>query len=153
MMDIKGLKDHPQFLVYLGEMGFGEEQVFSGDHDREIGGILEDFTKFALTDGYYGEDALPQRIHDIYKSRGYSVYNDAKKRFLESIGYEHIEQVGGGEGDGEYVHGIFKLGDKFYRAEWNYYSYHGFGGAWEYDEMFETLYEVTPTEKTIIVYE
>lgn len=63
--------------------------------------------------------------------------------------YEHIDQEGGGEGGSEYCYGVFKLNDKYFKAEYSYYSYNGY----ESDYIVDTLKEVVPKEKTIIVYE
>lgn len=63
--------------------------------------------------------------------------------------YEHIQQEGGGEGGSEYCYGVFKLNDKYFKAEYSYYSYNGF----DYDYIADTLHEVHPIEKTITVYE
>lgn len=79
----------------------------------------------------------------------WEIYRKENQDFLDSIGYEHLEQEGGGEGGSEYCYGVFKLGDKVYRAEYSYFSYNGH----EYDDIAETLREVKPVEKTITVYE
>lgn len=63
--------------------------------------------------------------------------------------YEHLEQEGGGEGGSEFCYGVFRLGDKFYRAEYSYYSHHGC----DYDGIEHTLKEVKPTQKYVTVYE
>lgn len=68
---------------------------------------------------------------------------------ITNLGYEHLEQEGGGEGGSEYCYGTFKLKGKVYQAEYSYYSYHGY----EYDGILDSLKEVVPVEKTIIVYE
>lgn len=67
---------------------------------------------------------------------------------LEKFGYKHIEQEGGGEGGAEYCYGVFQLGEKFYKAEYSYYSHQGY----EYDYIVNTLTEVRPQEKLITVY-
>ena len=66
-----------------------------------------------------------------------------------TYGYEWIEGDTGGEGEGEYCYGVFKLQDKIYKAEWSYYSYSGC----EYGDIESTLKEVKPVQKTVIVYE
>lgn len=68
---------------------------------------------------------------------------------LAESGYEHVECEGGGEGEGEYCYGVIKIGDKYLKAEWSYYSYNGC----EYDYIKDTIKFVTPTTKTITVYE
>ena len=74
-----------------------------------------------------------------------------KKEKLESLGlgYNHLKQEGGGEGGGEYCHGVFELAGKIYKAEYSYYSHHGP----EYYDILNTLQEVVPVEKTVVVYE
>jgi hypothetical protein len=80
---------------------------------------------------------------------GWQERRDKIKEVLDSFGYVHLDQEGGGEGGSEYCYGVFKLGEKFYRAEYSYYSHHGY----EYDGIVDTLREVKPVEKTITVYE
>lgn len=63
--------------------------------------------------------------------------------------YTHIEQDGGGEGGSEYCYGVIKIKDKFYKAEWSYYSYNGY----DHDGITDTIREVKPVTKTITVYE
>lgn len=60
-----------------------------------------------------------------------------------------IEGEYGGEGAGEYCYGVMQLDDKFYRAEWSYYSYNGC----DYDSVSNTVREVKPREKIVTVYE
>lgn len=75
--------------------------------------------------------------------------NKLHEEYLESIGYKHLEQEGGGEGGAEDCHGVFSFKGKIYRGCYSYYSYNGH----EYDYIESTLQEVKPVEKTIIVYE
>lgn len=60
---------------------------------------------------------------------------------------EYIDGDGGGEGNGEYVWAVFKFDDVFYKAEWNYYSHHGY--SWDGLE----IKQVVPREKIITVYD
>jgi len=53
------------------------------------------------------------------------------------------------EGEGEYCYSVIRIGDKFFKAEWSYYSYNGC----DFDYIEDTIKEVTPKEKTITVYE
>lgn len=76
-------------------------------------------------------------------------WRKVKAEFVSRFEYEHLDQNGGGEGGSEYCYGVFKLRGKIYKAEYSYYSYHGA----DYDDILNTLREVTPKEKTIIVYE
>lgn len=72
-----------------------------------------------------------------------------EQEYLDSIGFEHLEQSGGGEGGGEYCYGVFSLKGKYYRCNYSYYSYDGH----DYDYIADTVEEVIPVEKTVIVYE
>lgn len=79
-------------------------------------------------------------------------WNDVKliiSNILEEFQYEHLDTEGGGEGGAEYCHGVFKLNDKIFMAEYGYYSHYGH----KYDGIKDTLREVHPVEKTITVYE
>lgn len=71
-----------------------------------------------------------------------------RRTLLAESGYEHIE-CHGGQDEGEYCYGVIKIGDKYLKAEWSYYSYDGC----EYNYIKDTIKFVTPTTKTITVYE
>ena len=60
----------------------------------------------------------------------------------------HIAQEGGGEGGAEDCYAVFQWKDKFYRVDYNYYSYHGYENL-----HMENIYEVKPVEKTVTSYE
>lgn len=75
--------------------------------------------------------------------------NDAKEKMISQLGYEHIQQEGGGEGGTEHCQGVFRLQGKLYSAVYSYYSHHGY----DYDYIADTLREVEPVQKTITVYE
>ena len=106
---------------------------------------LDDETIVALADGdlYDIEINYPDE-HDHWGYR--RDYLSAKTK---ELGYEHVVQEGGGEGGTEYCYGVFKLKDKLYKVEWSYYSHQGYYR----DGALETLKEVKPKEKTIILYE
>ena len=103
----------------------------------------------------YPEYSLRSEDLDLYNSlyelrikennEKYYPYIQSKK---DEWGYEHLQQEGGGEGGSEYCYGVFRLGDKIYKAEYSYYSYNGH----EYDGIYHTLKEVKPVQKTITVY-
>lgn len=82
-------------------------------------------------------------------------YHEAKGLF-ENIanehGFAHIEDSEGEEGDDgtEYFRGVIKVGEKYYSAEWSHYF---LCGGYDYDGITNTIREVKPVEKTIIVYE
>lgn len=65
----------------------------------------------------------------------------------EKFEVEHIEQEGGGEGGSEYCYAVIKVGEKFYKIEYSYYSHDG------YDTRDAELLEVFPKQQTITVYE
>lgn len=65
----------------------------------------------------------------------------------EQFEVEHIGQEGGGEGGSEYCYAVIKVGDKFYKIEYSYYSHQG------YDTDDAELVEVFPKQKTVTVYE
>lgn len=69
-----------------------------------------------------------------------------KKKFLN---YTHLTQDGGGEGGAEDCYGVFQIGDKIFKAEYFYQSYNGH----QIDNIQNTVREVAPKERTIIVYE
>jgi hypothetical protein len=78
--------------------------------------------------------------------------NDISKKvlpYVDGFEFEHIQQEGGGEGGAEYCYGVFKLNDKYYKAEYSYYSYNGY----EFDDICDTLQEVFPVERLVTFYE
>jgi hypothetical protein len=97
---------------------------------------------YYLCEDEFGEGFVPY-------AGDYEKYKQDLIKMKEDWGYEHLEQDGGGEGGSEYCYGIFKLKGKIYKAEYSYYSHHGH----DYDEILDTLKEVTPKEKLITVYE
>ena len=67
---------------------------------------------------------------------------------LEKFGYEYVDGDSSGEGGGESCYGVFKLGDNLYKTDYYYHSYDGH----DYDYIVDTLRIVTPSQKTITVY-
>lgn len=63
--------------------------------------------------------------------------------------YELMEVKGGAEGEGEYCYSVIRIGEKFFKAEWSYYSYHG----QDFDYLEDTIEEVHPKEMVITIYE
>lgn len=62
--------------------------------------------------------------------------------------YKFITQEGGGEGGSEDCYAVFQWKDKYYRVDYNYYSYNG------YENLdMEDIYEVFPQERTVTFYE
>lgn len=53
----------------------------------------------------------------------------------------------GGEAEGEYADSVFTIDGVYYKAVFRYFSHHGF------DFSYLEVYEVTPKEKTITVYD
>ena len=110
---------------------------------------LEDFMSkltYGPTDSKYVTegDAVDDEYDLLQGSRDVIYFTEVNSGQLE---VKHVEQEGGGEGGGEYCYTVFKVGDKFYKVEYNYYSHQGF------DTDCAALYEVTPREQTITVYE
>lgn len=125
-----------------------------GDLDDLVYGLCED--DLSLNDEVVGLKYPDRNGRDwndpSYKEETdhyWEQYQQKEKEILESLGgYEHLDQDGGGEGGSEYCYGVFRLGDKTYRAEYSYYSYHGY----EYEGILGTLKEVQPQQKTVTVY-
>lgn len=71
----------------------------------------------------------------------------------ECYEYKDIQNYGGGEGGDEYCYKIFSWKDvndpepKFYRMDYNYYSYVGSN----FDDV--EIYQVTPVDKVVTQYE
>lgn len=86
-----------------------------------------------------------------YLETGSDWNGDTKKfnQLLEHFDYKMMQCEGGGEGEGEYCHSVIRIGNKFFKAEWSYYSYNGC----DFDYIESTIKEVFPHEKTITVYE
>lgn len=110
---------------------------------------LEDFMS-RLTYGptcprYVKEGDSVSDDYEVLQGSSYTIYFTPENG--EEVEVEHVEQEGGGEGGGEYCYTVFKLGNKFYKVEYNYYSHQG------YDTDCAALYEVTPKQQTITVYE
>lgn len=68
---------------------------------------------------------------------------------LSPYNYKQVEGDYGGEGEGEYCYSVISLCGKLFKAEWTYQSYDGCN----YDYIADTIREVFPREKMIIVYE
>lgn len=88
------------------------------------------------------------RLRGLYAKERENEYTEYVNNIEESFGYKHLQQDGGGAGGSEHCYGVFQLGDKIYKAEYSYYSHQGH----EIDYIVESLQEVKPQEKTIIVY-
>jgi hypothetical protein len=118
--------------------------VFDTMYNEVCDSVSRDTFFYELFDGELDE-VCSKRI-------GEETYGQARSRqltLIASYDYEHIESAGGGEGEGEYCYGIIKFQDKYYKAEWSYYSYEGC----DYTSIVNTIVEVSPVEKTITVYE
>ena len=94
-------------------------------------------------------DYVSDYIDDIFEECDYDEIVIKTNEILDSFGYEHIQQVGGGEGSVGSCNGVFKLRDKIYKAEYSYYSYNGD----DYAGITDTLKVVTSKEKLITIYE
>ena len=82
----------------------------------------------------------------IFQCTEGDLYPKELEKFLE---YTHLDQEGGGEGGAEDCYGVFRLGDRIFKAHYSYQSYNGH----DYDDIQETVREVKPVEKTVTVYE
>jgi len=102
---------------------------------------------YHLFDGDYVEDAFSGS--SLVEGIEYKLASKVISDYLNERGYEAVESEGGGEGESEYCYGVIKVGDEYYKAEWNYYSYQGC----DYDSIEDTVRKVTPTEKVVTVYE
>lgn len=96
---------------------------------------------------------IEQRINEILGEPP-GAWDDQYRDFIiGNIYWEDTDQLafiykeGGGEGGSEHVETIFKLDGKFYKAIYSYQSHEG------YDTDYLAMYEVTPTEKVVTVYE
>ena len=72
-----------------------------------------------------------------------------ESKWANENGLNHIEGDSGGEGCGEYCYMIFSWQGKTYKIEYSYYSYNGNN----FDDVEDTIREVKPVEKLVIVYE
>lgn len=110
---------------------------------------LEDFMSrltYGPTDSRYVKEGDSVRDeYEVLQGSRLTIYFTSEDG--KEVEVEHIEQEGGGEGGGEYCYTVLKLGNNFYKVEYNYYSHQG------YDTDCAALYEVTPKQQTITVYE
>lgn len=140
---------------------FEEVKVFLGydDVDRFIFECCEG--DLDLGNAYVFENEYPSyslsksdpqeydRLVGLYRTELGTKYQKHVDSVRQEIGYNHLEQDGGGEGGAEYCHGVFELKGKVYKAEYSYYSFNGY----EYGGICDTLKEAKPVQKTITVYE
>ena len=73
------------------------------------------------------------------------LYGKEVRNFLN---YSHLAQEGGGEGGAEDCFGVFSLGDIIFKACYYYQSYDGHNC----EDIQETVRQVKPVQKTVIVY-
>lgn len=111
---------------------------------KNVLGIFEE-----IVERFEINDNIEAVIWSLAEGHGDYIPYDHWDTFVEEYGYKHIKQEGGGEGGAEYCFGIFQILDKFYKAEYSYYSYNGY----EYGDISDTVREVKPVEKLITVYE
>lgn len=123
----------------------------------DMDGLVVALADNSLFDEYKFDITYPDRNGRDYKDPEYRAEYEAcyqhhqrlKNEVVVALGYEHLQQEGGGEGGAESCFGVFKLKGKVYQAFWRYYSsdgYETYGAA-------ESLREVKPVQKTITVYE
>ena len=101
------------------------------------------------------EDYTPEEVEEVQEDfldnvigNDWWAQKEREKAFQER-GYKYICQEGGGEGGAEACFTVFQWKDKLYKIEYSYYSHHGF----DFDDCLERISEVTPVEKTVVVYE
>lgn len=94
-------------------------------------------------------------LQDLYLGLGTNFYDEVDGEVVipilggKGLSYEHVEDQTGGEGEGEYCYGVFKLGEQHFQVEWSYYSHHG----WDYDDIEYTFHEVKPVQKLVTMFE
>ena len=92
------------------------------------------------------EESLDHFLFELCEG---DIYGEEVVTYLEDkYEYKHLEQEGGGEGNGEYCHGVFSLKGVCYKAEYSYYSYNGH----DTDCILDTLCEVVPEQVVVTVY-
>ncbi len=117
---------------------------------------MEDETESRIIWGLFSNEDIGDIFYssDIYQDASkndasWRAGTDAVEQWLSDRSYEFIESEGGGEGEGEYCHGVIRLGGVHLKADWSYYSYNGP----EYDYIANSVKEVTPQKRVITVYE
>ena len=108
-----------------------------GSEDNELDSIIH----------YLAEGDLGEAV--VAYNGDYEDYASRRDALAKEWDYELLEQEGGGEGNGEYAYGVFRLKGVVYKAEWSYYSYSGS----DYDGIEDTLKIVKPVEKLVTVWE
>jgi len=153
-VDMKVFKD----LLVVSEHSHMDKLILSladGDFDEytnEVYSLAEDDADAEVGTAWMAlkyndpERAEPQRMYWAVKSAAIEKY---KEQLGKVADYERLDQNGGGEGGSEDCDGVFRLDGKIYRAAWSYYSHNGY----EYDGIVDTLREVSPVQKVVIIYE
>lgn len=108
---------------------------------------FHDIIKFLVTDTECDDIVLCGYDEEI----GWEDYEQRANKLLTDLGYDLIERQFGGEKYADYQHGIFSLGDKFYKATWSYNSTYGYCPS--FDELGDHLVEVFPKVVERVVYE
>ena len=137
------------------DMGVFEELLANTSYNMD--GLVVALADNSLFDQYQFDITYPSRgnrdFRDPEWNKEYEAYRQEydrlKNEVVEALGYEHLQQEGGGEGGAESCEGVFKLKGKMYQAFWRYYSHEGY----ETYGAAESLREVRPVQKTITVYE
>jgi len=115
---------------------------------------LQEFIDLLVKEGFEESESLIYKLFDgdeypEHPELGWEESEVLIAKLSEEFDYEHVLSKGGGEGGGEYCYGVIRIKDKYYKAEWQYYSYSGC----DYDYIEESVREVKPKQKTITVYE
>lgn len=121
------------------------------DNYPELKALLEDLSQAGFDDStattlyhIFDGDDVPENSELEWTESGVVFQSLCDKHMLKVVAGE-----GGSEGGGEYCWGVIRIGDKYLRASWSYYSYQGC----EWDFIEDTLEEVKPVEKVVTVYE
>ena len=120
------------------------------DNYPELKAFLKDLSQAGFEEGMattlyhiFDGDENPENSELGWRETGEVYQSLCDKHMLEVVAGE-----GGHEGSGAYCWGVIRIGDKYYRASWSYYSYNGC----EYDYIEDTIEEVEPFEKTVTMY-
>lgn len=133
------VKPNKQFFINLAEKGYIKmPQTIISDWKNEI--ILSIMNEYQRKN----DEDIFEEVSDSDLSE--FVY-EAEFYDKELDNFKVLEEVGGGEGDGEYAHLVFEYNGECYKLTYSYYSHYGRS----FDDA--ELQKVTPVEKMVTVYE
>lgn len=114
----------------------------------EFVGLLLEANAFEIEDGKLVQYDVGMVSRVLFGMSRYNGIGDTAN-LDEPETYELLQEVGGGEGGGEYCHSVFTIDGKFFYTSYYYYSYNGF----EYDYIIGSLKEVKPRTVETVIYE